>query len=166
MTSKINVQMTVKAMHQYLLYHTYMCPSGVFGVLLGFICYYLGYSSMVLESTSKMLVFYFLGTMLIFINPIMLWTKAAKQVKTVPMFKEPITYVLDEKGITISQNGQGYSVPWDEVAKIVETKDAVIIYISRIRAFILTKESLEEQKEEVYGVLRTNINDRRNKLKA
>lgn len=166
MTREFQVQMTVKAMFQYLLYHTYMNISGMLSIPLGGLCYYLGYTGMISGDTNKMLVFYFLGTMLIFINPIMLWSKAAKQVKNTPMFKEPIAYELDDKGITISQNGQSHSVPWDEVAKIVETKDTVIIYISRIRAFIITKESLEGQKEEVYDVLRTNINDRRNKLKA
>lgn len=166
MKRTIDVQMTVKAMYQYLLYHTYMNMSGVFGVLLGFLCYYLAYLGVQSGDTNKILVFFFLGTMLIFINPIMLRTKAAKQVKTTPMFKEPITYLLDETGITISQNEQSHSVSWEEVAKVVETKDTVIIYISRIRAFIITKASLEGQKEEVYDTLHTYINDRRYKLKA
>lgn len=165
MKIKINVQMTIKPMYEFLLYHTYGNIGGIAGVILGVICLVAGISGLTVGGHSRAILMLFLGFMLVVANPIMLWTKAAKQVKTTAMFKEPIAYELSEDGVHISQNEESFSVVWDEVAKVVETKNTIIIYISRIRAFVLTKESMGDDIGVVYAILKEQLKDRRLKIK-
>ena len=105
MNVKINVKMTTKVMYEFLLQHTYKNISGVAGVILGLGSLYLGIQALLNGDNQRSILFIFLGIMLLIVNPIMLRFKAAKQVKLTPMFKDPITYELNEEGIKISQHG-------------------------------------------------------------
>ncbi len=165
MKVNINVKMTVKAMYEFLLYHNYANVPGFSGFLLGFVCLVLGVSALEKGDGRQIFLFFFLAAMILIVNPIMLWTKAAKQVKTIPMFKEPIAYEFSEEGIVISQNEVSEKLVWDNIAKVVEVKNVYIIFISRIRAFILTKESVEADAEIFKEIVRTNLEARRVKIK-
>lgn len=165
MNTTIKVQMTTKVMYEFLLQHTYCNISGVAGVILGVGCLILGAPAITQGDTQKVL-FLFLGIMIVFINPFMLRFKAAKQVKLTPMFRKPISYHLHEEGITISQEEEVMDIIWDNVARVVETPGTIIIYISRIRAFVLPKASMGAEIDTVYQMLSTHINDGRMKAKT
>lgn len=165
MKVNIKVNMTVKAMFEFLLYHNYANVLGVMGYLLGFVCVALGMSGLEQGDSRQMFLFFFLGAMILIINPFMLWTKAAKQVKTIQMFKEAISYEFSEEGIVISQNEVNEKLVWDNIAKVVEVKNVYIIFISRIRAFILTKESVGEDTVAFKEIVKANLESRRVKLK-
>lgn len=165
MKVNIKVKMTVKAMFEFLLYHNYANVPGMSGFLLGFVCMGLGLNAYGKGDTRQIFLFLFLGCMILIVNPIMLWTKARKQVKTIPMFKEAISYEFSKEGIVISQNEVSEKLVWDNIAKVVEVKNVYIIFISRIRAFILTKESVGTDTQEFKKIVKDNLDSRRVKLK-
>lgn len=165
MRVNIKVKMTVKAMFEFLLYHNYANVPGITGFLLGFVCLGLGVNAYGKGDSRQIFLFLFLGVMILVVNPIMLWTKAAKQVKTIPMFKEPISYEFSKDGIVISQNEVSETLMWDKVAKVVEVKNVYIIFISRIRAFILTKESVGTDTQVFKEIVKENLETRRVRLK-
>lgn len=165
MKVNINVKMTVKAMFEFLLYHNYANVPGFSGFLLGFVCLALGANALGKGDSRQIFLFFFLALMILIVNPIMLWTKAAKQVKTIPMFQEPISYEFSDEGIVISQKDVSEKLVWDNVAKVVEVKNVYVIFISRVRAFILTKESVEGGTEQFKEIVRGNLEARRVKFK-
>ncbi len=68
--------------------------------------------------------------MFVFVNPIMLYTKARKQVKKTPSFQKPIGYELNDEGIVVRQDDQEMVMPWDGVAKVKTTSMSIIVYFS------------------------------------
>lgn len=165
MKINIKVKMTIKAMFEFLLYHNYGNLLGMLGYLLGFVCLAIGVLSLGKGDTTQILLFFFLAAMILVVNPLMLWTKAAKQVKTIAMFKEEINYEISDEGITISQKELSEKLEWDNIAKVVEVKNVYIIFISRIRAFVLTKESVGSDVQNFKDLIKSNLDERRVKLK-
>lgn len=79
------------------------------------------------------------------INPIMLYFKAAKQVKLNPMFQQPLDYTVNEQGILVKLKEEESILSWADIYKIVETRKDFCFYMSFNRAHILPKEGYMEQ---------------------
>lgn len=167
MNIKIEVQMTVSIMYNYVLQHTYTSLSGIFGVFLGIVC--IAWSASEITGgviTQTTIAVLFLGVMFVFVNPLLLWKKARSQVKRTPSFQKPIGYELNEEGITVSQDGQESTVSWDSVMKVTATNMSVIIYFSRMRAFILPKAALGENYANAVQMIYTHVPTNKVKIRT
>lgn len=157
MSVKIKVQMTSKAMYDFLLYHTYSSMNGKVGVLFGGVTAGLGVRALVRGEYNAGMMFLFLATVFLVLTPMTLKSKAGTQVKMTPMFQKPIDYELTDDGIVVSQDDQQTEVKWDELNKAVSTKHSLIIYVTRVRALIFPKEALGEQYEEAVQMIASHL---------
>ena len=141
---KVRVNMKTNNMYDFLFHHTYSNASGIVGVLLSLVA--LVYLLLNLGNLSNAkIILLILGALLFtVINPGMLYVKAAQQVKLSPMFKDTLCYILNQEGITVEQAEQQLVIKWEEVQKVIETKQNIIIYVSKVSAFILPKDAFEE----------------------
>ena len=101
MSVKMDVQMTPRAMYDFLLYHTYSHLSGLIGAIFGVVVLGLGIRAMAQGDYTAGMMFFFFAAVFLVMTPLTLKSKAKAQVKTTPMFQKPITYELTEEGITI-----------------------------------------------------------------
>ena len=67
------------------------------------------------------------------------------QVKQSDMINKPLHCELADKGVVISRDGEVVTNPWEDFTKVYTTKKVVILYVGRVRAFILPKEQMGEQ---------------------
>lgn len=88
------------------------------------------------------------------INPILLYLKAAKQVKLTPMFQQPLNYTVNEQGISVKLKEEEMALAWPDVYKIVETRKDFYFYMSFNRAHILPKEGYVEQCDTMRELIR------------
>ena len=70
------------------------------------------------------------------VNPILIWMRVKLQAKTNESFKKPLTYTVDEAGITVSQDDRSDSVKWDQIWKAVKYGKQVVVYMTTVRAFV------------------------------
>lgn len=167
MNIKIEVQMTVRVMYNYVLQHTYTSISGILGVVFGIVCMVWGGQKIYGGSlTQASLAILFIGVMFVIVNPMMLWNKSRKQVKNTPSFQKPIHYELNEEGITVSQDGQESLMPWSSIMKVTATNMSVIIYFSRMRAFILPKEAIGDNYENVVKMIFTHVPSKKVRIRT
>lgn len=166
MTIKIDVQMTVKAMYNFLLQHTYTSLSGIGGTVFGIVFLVLGFQDIESGFTQTSLVYTALGLVLVFGNPPLLYRKAWQQVKKTPMFQKPISYELTETEIIISQDDQSTNMPWESIYKVTATNHSIIIYFSRMRAFILPRKDIGDQYEDVVKWLYTHVDVKKVKIRT
>ena len=68
----------------------------------------------------------------------------SRQIRSQESFKEPLVYNICDEGIVIRQNDQRADIVWSEVRKVIETKKAVFIYTSPVRAFIFPKDQVDD----------------------
>lgn len=99
------------------------------------------------------------------INPLLLYQKAARQIKRTPAFQKPLVYELDEEGLACSQDGERVVSEWNSIVLIRETKRNLILYFGAANAVVLPKEEFSEQVQEVKKLLCEKCPDLAKKLK-
>ena len=102
-SKRVSVNMTKKALVEYVLVSYYTRLSGFFSIILGIIgivLFVIGY--MRGARYQAMAVYAFIAVLSLIGNPIMLIHKARVQAATSPAYKNPITYDITPEGLTIS----------------------------------------------------------------
>lgn len=129
-------------MRHFVLHHTYTSISGWFGVVISLaaaVMLIIGHNR---YNSFEIAVLAVMALLFIVVHPIQLILKANRQVKHQPMFSIPILYNICKDGIVIQQEEQLVNVMWQEIRKVVETRKAVFIYTSPVRAFIFPKNQI------------------------
>lgn len=156
MEIKLKIQLTVKELFNFLIAHTYSNFSGYVGVVLS-ICALIAFGySFDNPQMNPAYKFVLLITGLLFtvVQPLMLYSKAKNQVKQNEAINKPLEYTISYSGIRVACDGDYADYTWDQIMKINSTKINVLIYTSRIRAFVIPKREIgpymEEFKKMVY----------------
>ncbi len=157
MTLKVEVQMTAKIMYNFMLHHTYTSLGGILMVCFGIVAVVVGVQSIGGGNSSSTLAYFMLGILFIIGNPIMLWNKAKQQVKRTPAFQKPLTYEFGEEGVTISQEKTSELIKWEQISKVSTTSTMALVYVSRVRAFILPKDAFKDQYADFVKMVSTNV---------
>lgn len=150
---KINVDMKVKNMYEFLMRHAYFSKVGVASLafsVLSFVYLCINVSKV---SRGQLVLLVIASLMFTVINPIWIYVTAAKQVKLSPTFKETITYEFGENGVRVVQGDEELPVAWEEVKKVVETRNNLIIYLSKVRAFVIPREELGDHREDLVALI-------------
>ena len=130
---KINVNMKVKNMYEFLMRHAYVSLVGVASLafsIVSFIYLCVNFSNL---KSSQVVVLIITSLLFTVINPIWIYVNAGKQVKLNPTYNAELTYEISENGVKVVQNEQELMVEWNEVQKIIETKNNVISLFDRTK---------------------------------
>lgn len=156
MKSEFRIQMTTGAMYRFLLYHTYHKFSGFFSIVLGLVLigFFVSPSG---RSTQNSLVYLVFGILFLLYEPWTLYTKAAQQTKLNPVFKKPLTYIVTEAGIRVVQEDAANELAWENVYKVRETAQSILIYTNKKNAFIWIKKQMGEEETAVRELIRKHV---------
>ncbi len=157
MNPKFEVQMSVKYMNDFMLYHNYSRMSGLFGAFLGAIGLFLGINSALGGDVQKAAVGFLVAVLFFVITPISIKNTAKRQIATTPAFKNPLEYEFTEEGVMVRQGEAEALTKWEEFEKAVSSNRSIILYITRVRALIFPKECMGEQYENVVRVISTHM---------
>lgn len=163
---EFDVTITPKDMFSYNVYHNYRNFGGIMGLLLGVICLVLCVAGIMSEANiSYILIMGFVGCFLTIFTPFQIYFRSISQVRLTPSFKKPLHYAVDEKEIKVSQDGLEASVFLSDVWKAVDTGRAIVIYVTRIRAYIFPKRDLNGMEEKLIAVLKTGLTSKQYQIK-
>lgn len=154
---RFQVELSVSELYIFSMRHTYCSASGVFGLLLSFgslAACALRYES--LDGTAK-LALIIIGLLFTVVQPIMLYGKAFMQRLRNQDINAPLQYCVNEEGIAVSQGEQQVQVPWYDVRKMVQGRNAVYLYMSPVRAFIFPRKQCGKRYEEMITLIRTML---------
>ena len=70
-----------------------------------------------------------------------------KQFTSNLLMQAPNDYLLDDAGVHASSEFGNTNIPWQDVFKAAESKDAILIYIAKMQAFVLPKRLMGPQEE-------------------
>jgi len=162
---KFDVKITKENLSGFLLYHNYTHFNGIFGIFISLLAIvYLIYEFEHLDIT-KILILSVIAVLFIVVNPLMLRQKAGNQIKQSEAFKNSITYELKDEGFVLSQGDQQSEILWSDVVKVRDSGKSIIIYISKIRAFIWPKDQMGSCYLKVIGALRDKVDADKIKIK-
>ena len=157
MSVKFDVKMTSKEMYDFMLYTTMTSLSGILGIIAGGLLLVLGIKQITMGEIATAATYLMFASIFLVITPVNTRIRAGEQVKRVPMFQKPITYELNEYGVTVSQDDQSAESSWEDFRKVISTNKSIIMFITKKRAIIFPKESLGEQYSAVVKVISTHM---------
>ena len=82
------------------------------------------------------------------------------QAKTNKSFAKPLTYTIDEQGITVSQDELSDSVKWNEIWKAVKYGRQVVVYITNVRAFVFPVDCIGDKYDDLVTLLEKGLANR------
>ncbi len=146
MSVEFDVRMTPAKMYDYMLRHTFTSFAGIVGEALG-IFLVVGYF------VTKQWIYLLAGIICVFYQPVALYFRARRQVRSNKVFETPLHYLLDDNGVTVTSGEDTDNLSWDKMYKAVSTSRSVILYTGRVNACIFPKEDMGERKGDVIAII-------------
>ena len=159
MDLEFDVKVTPGVLYDYMLFHTYTSASGLIGSAVGalmVVTFFMGYGVLFLIG----------GAVILAYLPWTLFIKSRQQHLSNPAFKNPLHYQMDEKGVTVAQNGERQSQSWENMYKAVSTPRSLILYTSPVNASIFPKKDLGEKALSVTQMISTHMPPKKVKIRG
>lgn len=159
MELSFEVKITPQVLYDYLLYHTYTTASGLLGSVVGallVVAFFMTYKALYL----------IFGLIILLYLPWTLFLRSRKQYLDNSAFKEPLSYVLNEEGITVAQNEEKQTVSWDALYKAVSTSKSIIVYTSPVNATIFPKNDLGDKLPLLIETISTHMPAKKVKIRG
>ncbi len=154
---RFQVDLSVSELYVFSMRHTYCSASGVFGLLLSIGCLAVCAARYEVLDGSAKLALVIIGLLFTVVQPIMLYGKAFMQRLRNQDINAPLQYCVGEEGIEVSQGEQQVQIPWYDVRKMVQSKNAVYLYMSPVRAFIFPRKQCGARYEELLTLIRNML---------
>lgn len=164
METKFDVKLTTKDMFNFYLYHMYTRASGIFSIVLSLVILYLLVTTYADNSSTQNLFYVVFLLLFLVYSPFSLWLKAKRQVSS-PMFKEAIMYQISDSGIKTLQKKESAEIKWEDIMTVKSTGRSLIVYVNKIRAYVLPKNCMGEQYNQVVTMIKKNMEPNKVKLK-
>lgn len=93
-----------------------------------------------------------------------LWLRSKSALAASEVLRGTLHYLVDENGFTVSQGEESANLPWDQIYKMVATKSNVLVYSTRINAYIIPREQLGEQYKDLAKIANEKLPKHRVKM--
>lgn len=150
---EIDVQLDKKTLNRFLIRNNFLRAGGVIGLLIsvaaivGLILFWKYFGS------AQRVILIFLGLMFTVIQPVTLLLKGWEQLKR-GAFREPFHYKFSEEGIEIVNIAGTANVDWENIRRVVVTKEALYIYMNSVSALIIPRAECDDNYVAIAGMIK------------
>lgn len=148
---EFDVKMTAGVLYDYMLRHAYTSFAGLLGTIVGALLL------MVSMRAENRLIYLIAGIIILCYLPWTLFIRAKKQILANPAFKETLHYSIGDDGITVSQKELSETIAWDTMYKAIATGKSVIVYTSKVNAFIFPRKDMGGHTVQVIEAISTHM---------
>ena len=154
--NEIDFKIQIKAgdLYDYMLRHTYHGAQGLLGSCVGAL-------AILLFLGNHQVIYLIAGIVLLVYLPWNLFLKSRQQMLTTPAFKKPLHYILNEEGISVSQDGVMECQKWEDMHKAVSTSKSIIVYTNPVNACIFPRRELGDRQQQVIAYISTHMDPKK-----
>lgn len=156
---ELTIKIEAGDLYDYMLMHSYNSPAGLIGSAFGALL-------IVFAFATRQWIFIVLGLVMLLYLPWTLFIKSRSQILSNPSFQEPLKYILDEEGLTVSQGEAWEKMAWENMHKAVSTGRSIILYTSRVNATLFPKRLLGDKKAAVIEIISTHMPPAKVKIRS
>lgn len=156
---ELSVKIEAGDLYDYMLRHSYNSPAGIVGSTFGAIL-------ILFALATRQWIFVVLGVVMLLYLPWTLFLKSRSQILGNPAFQEPLRYLLDEEGLTVSQGELQEKMAWEDMHKAVSTGRSIILYTSHVNATIFPKRQMGDRGAAVAEMISTHMPAARVKIRS
>lgn len=160
-----DIKLSPEDLYRFNMYQNYTSLNGIVSILIGIISFVMAGIAWDSNSVQYMFLYIIVGIIILLYIPVTLWGRAKRTIKTNKVLAGTLHYTLTQKAVRVMQEDQEGELPWDQIYKMVCTGRQVLIYSSRINAYIIPKEQLGEKFDDVVGFARKQLPPYRFKAK-
>lgn len=155
---ELDVKIEAKDLYDYMMVHTYSKPINLLASCFGGLMVAVG-------AMTNRWVYIIGGTALLLYLPWKLFLKSRQQAINNPAFKQPLHYVLDDNGITVSQGEVSQSQTWNNMYKAISTTKSIIVYTSPVNATIFPRRAMGQETVKYIEMICTHMPPARVKIR-
>lgn len=158
MKVEFDINLNEKDLYQFSMYHNYTSFQGILSIFVGIAAFVAAVITREQVDPMYTVLYIFFGIAILLYMPITLRMSTRHQMAKSEQLKQTLHYRIDEEGITVMQREQTAVLPWNQVYRLKETKGNILIYSTRINAFIFPKEQLKsEAYESLKEIAKNNL---------
>ena len=148
-------------MYRFNLYHTYTSLNGIITFVLAACVCAFAYIKRDSLDTMYMILYIGLALVLVFYTPITLYFKTKRAVLGSEVLSSELTYTLDETGISVKSpvSNEDSKLEYSQIYAIRQSKHNVLVYSTRVNAFVLPLEAIGDKYEAFAAILRERVDD-------
>lgn len=143
---KLSIKINDKDMFLFMLGHVYGKLSSKITLVFSIICLALFPISFSWNDMFMTVVLLFGALVYLVFSPLMLFLQSKKQIATNPVFKDAISYKINNEGFYVSQSGEWVEFKWENLFKVIQTRHNFLFYISKDQAFIIPVRFIEDNE--------------------
>lgn len=156
---EMDVKISANDLYDYMLKHAYSGVQGLLGSCVGALF-------IVIAVMTGRWPFIIFGAILLLYLPCTFFLRSRQQVVMNPSFQQPLHYLLDEKGLTVSQGENSAFFGWEDMVKAVSTNNSIILYTTVVNATIFPKKQLGDKLPMVIEMIATHMPPAKVKIKC
>lgn len=151
MPLKFDITLTAEDMYRFNMYQTYSGFHGWFSIAFSILIFVVaGVTRGKIEAAYTALYIVF-GIVFLVYPPVSLYLRSKRTLAMSEVLRGTLHYEVDEEGLHVSRKEESALLPWEQVYKMVATKHNVLVYSSRINAYVIPRAQLGES----YAALQT-----------
>ena len=151
---QFDIKLKSQDMYRFNMYQTYTGFHGWFSIIVSIIIFIVaGLTYGGLDITYTVLYIAF-GIIFLLYMPVTLWLRSKSALAASEVLRGTLHYLVDESA----------KLPWDQIYKMVATKSNVLVYSTRINAYIIPREQLGEQYKELAKIANEKLPKHRVKM--
>lgn len=164
MSAEFEVTITDKDMYRFNLYHAYHGFQGIFATLIGVWVLIMAVATFGKVAPMYTVLYIVFGIVFLVYVPANLYLRSKRQIASSDVLKQALRYKVDDVGVHVSQGDQTADLEWKQIYKMVSTKSHLLIYSSRVNAYVIPREAIREQYETVVGLAVNHLEGYRLKM--
>ncbi len=165
MDTEVLIQITDKDMYRFNMYHAYTGFQGIFATVIGIAVLAVAAVTWGRVDTAYSVLYAIFGVIFLVYTPLALKMRSKRQMLLSPVLKEPMHYSFDEAGIHVAIGEQQADLEWKMVYRMLSTGRQLLIYSTRVNAYILPMEQLADKYSAVKALAEQKLEPYRCKLK-
>lgn len=149
MPIEFDIKITDKDMYRFNMFHAYTGFQGIFATIIGVAVIVVAIVTLGEVTPLYSFLYFLLGAVFLIYVPVSLKMRSKRQILLSPVLKETLHYTVDEAGVHVKVQEQNADLEWNMIYKMITTKSNLLIYSTRVNAYVIPLKQLGEQYEPV-----------------
>jgi hypothetical protein len=142
---QVTVNTKIMDLFRFMIFHAYSKVSGMVTLVFSIVSLFmLPVSIFVWKDNFVTLAFALLVVLYLIITPLNMLAQARRQVRSNPVFKNPITYHISEEILEVQQYTGTARLFWNQLIRVKKTPFDYLFYVNKEQAFVMPKTDVDK----------------------
>jgi hypothetical protein len=165
MNVSFDVKLQPQDLYRFNIYQTYRGMQGWISIILGILSFAMAVTRWNREELIYIIMYIVVGFIFWFYIPLTLWFRSKVTLRTNAVLAGNLHYEVSEDCIRVTQGEEAGELPWDAIYKMISNKHQILIYTTRINAYIIPREQIGEQYDALVELANKKLESYRLRMK-